>query len=104
MYAIIRSGNRQYRVREGDRIAVERLDVDEGAEITFEHVLLVDDDGAVSVGTPVVSGASVTAQVEEQGRAPKVRSLRYKNKTRQRRLRGHRQLLTRVRITAIDAG
>ena len=104
MYAIIRTGGKQYRVSEGDRIAVERLDADEGAEVRFEDVLLVERDGAVSIGTPTVDGAAVTGRVEEHFRARKLLSLKYKNKTRQRSLRGHRQHQTRVAITGIDSG
>ena len=104
MYAIIRSGGKQYHVREGDRIAIERVETAEGAELTFDDVLLVERDGAVSVGTPTVAGASVTGRVEEHVRAKKVLSLKYKNKTRQRTLRGHRQHQTHVQITTINPG
>ena len=104
MYAIIRSGNRQYRVQQGDRIAVARLPASAGEQVTFDDVLLVEEDGAVTVGAPTVPGASVSARVEAQLRAPAVLSLRYKNKTRHRRLRGNRQHLTRVEITSITTG
>ena len=104
MYAIIRSGGKQYRVRQGDRIAIERLEGEAGADVTFEDVLLVEDGGSVSVGSPTVAGASVTGRIEEQGRGKKLLWLKYKNKTRQRTLRGHRQHLTRVQITAIQPG
>ena len=104
MYAIIRSGAKQYRVCEGDRITIEHINADEGAEITFDDVLLVESDGAISVGAPTVQGAVVTARVEEHSRAPKLLSLKYKNKTRQRTLRGHRQHQTRVQITGIAPG
>ncbi len=104
MYAIIRSGSKQYTVREGDLIAIEHINADEGAEITFEDVLLVENDGALSVGAPTVQGAAVTARVEEHFRTRKVLALKYKNKTRQRRLRGHRQHQTRVQIIGITPG
>ena len=103
MYAIIRTGGKQYRVREGDHLAIERLDAEAGTEVTFTDVLLLEDDGAVSVGAPTVEGAAVTARVEAHVKAKKVLSLKYKNKTRQRTLRGHRQQQTRVQITAIKA-
>ena len=64
MFAIIRTGGKQYRVREGDEILVERLDVDEGADVTIDDVLLIDRDGSVSVGSPTVAGASVAARVD----------------------------------------
>jgi large subunit ribosomal protein L21 len=104
MYAIIRTGGKQYRVREGDRIDVERLDAETGDEITLAEVLMVEGDGDPQIGAPLVDGASVQARVEEQLRADKVLVYTYKNKTRSRRLRGHRQPLTRLEITGISAG
>ncbi len=104
MYAIIRSGGHQYRVREGDRIAIELIDGAAGDEVTFDNVLLLDNDGDVAVGAPTVEGASVTGEIEEQFQDRKVVSLKYKNKTRQRTKRGHRQRRTRVRITSIPSG
>jgi large subunit ribosomal protein L21 len=103
MYAIIRTGGKQYRVREGDQIEVERLDADEGAEVTLPEVLLVHGDGDPDLGDPLVAGAVVKARVEAQARRPKVRIYNYKNKTRQRRLKGHRQPVTRLTITSIGA-
>ena len=89
---------------EGDRIAIERLDAPEGAEVQFEDVLLVADGDDVTVGDPTVEGASVAARVDEHARDKKVTVFKYKNKTRRRVLRGHRQQLTRVTITGISAG
>lgn len=103
MYAIIRSGGKQYRVREGDRIAVERLTVDEGAEVTIDDVLAVGDGDSATIGTPTVGGASITARVEGHKLAPKVTSFRYKNKTHSGKRRGHRQQQTELVITAITA-
>src|SRR5690606_33650047 len=103
-YAIIRTGGKQYRVREGDQIEVERLDADEGAEVTLSEVLLVQGGGGdPAVGTPLVDGAAVKARVDVQARQPKVRVYNFKNKTRQRRLKGHRQPVTRLTITSITA-
>lgn len=104
MYAIIRAGGKQYRVSEGDIIDVDRMDAAEGDSVTLDEVLLVDQDGAVTVGNPLVGGASVAATVEAQRRAAKVPVYRYKNKTRQRRFRGHRQQLTRLRVITISGG
>jgi large subunit ribosomal protein L21 len=104
MFAIIRTGGKQYRVREGDRIAVELLPVDEGADVTFDEVLVVGDDAETKVGAPTVAGASVTARVEAHGRDKKVTFFHFKNKTRQSRKLGHRQHETRVLITGISAG
>jgi len=104
MFAIIRTGGKQYRVREGDQILVERLNAAEGADLTIDDVLLIDRDGTVSVGSPTVAGASVAARVSEHVRADKVLVFKYKNKTRRRQLRGHRQPQTRLTITSISAG
>lgn len=104
MYAIIRTGGKQYRVRAGDRIAVERLTADEGAEITLDDVLAVGDEQGTTIGTPTVAGASITARVEAQRLGPKVTSFRFKNKTHSGRRRGHRQQQTELVITAINAG
>lgn len=104
MFAIIRTGGKQYRVRQGDEILVERLDAPEGSSVTIEDVLLVDRDGAVRVGSPTVAGASVAATVKDHPRDDKVLVFKYKNKTRRRQLRGHRHQRTRLAITAINAG
>ena len=103
MYAIIRSGGKQYRVREGDQILVERLDAPDGSELALE-VLLVEHDGAVAVGDPTVAGAAVAARVDGQVSGKKVLVFKYKNKTRRRQLRGHRQAHTRLTITSITGG
>ena len=104
MFAIIRTGGKQYRVREGDRIAVELLTVEAGADITFDDVLVVGDEAETKVGSPTVTGASVSARVQAHGRDKKVTFFHYKNKTRQSRKLGHRQHETRVLITGISAG
>jgi large subunit ribosomal protein L21 len=103
MYAIVRTGGKQYRVREGDEILVERLDADEGSDIALD-VLLIERDGAISVGAPTVAGASVAARVVGAARARKVTSFKYKNKTRRRQTIGHRQEQTRLAITSISGG
>ena len=104
MYAIIRTGGKQFRVSAGDHIAVERLDAAEGAEITLDDVLLVGGDDGVAVGNPTIEGASVAARVDEHFRDRKVTVFKYKNKTRRRVLRGHRQHRTRLTITGITSG
>jgi large subunit ribosomal protein L21 len=101
-YAIIETGGKQYRVAVGDRLTIEKLPVDSGADVTFDRVLMVAGAGAPRVGTPLVSGASVQARVEEQFRGPKIVVFKYKPKKRYRRRTGHRQALTRVAITAIN--
>ena len=100
MYAIVRTGGKQYRVREGDSILVERLDVEDGAAVNLE-VLLLEQDGTVTVGAPTVAGASVAATVSGAERTRKVISFKYKNKTRRRQTIGHRHHVTRLQITSI---
>ena len=102
-YAIIETGGKQYRVAVGDRLSIEKLSVEPGSGITFDRVLMVGGDGSPRVGTPVVAGATVQAEVEQQFRGPKIVVFKYKPKKRYRRRTGHRQALTRVAITAINA-
>ena len=102
-YAIVETGGKQYRVSVGDTISVERLDGDEGADITLDRVLLLGGDGTPRVGTPVVAGATVSARIDEQFRGEKITIFKYKPKKRYRRRMGHRQSLTRLEITAINA-
>ena len=100
-YAVIQTGGKQYRVKSGDVIDVEKLDEEVGSRIDLTSVLLVGEDDGVSVGTPIVDGAKVTAEVAEQFRGPKIIVYKYKAKTRYRRKNGHRQSYTRLRIRHI---
>src|SRR3954449_10794156 len=102
-YAIIETGGKQYRVAVGDRLAIEKLPSDAGSDFIFDRVLMLGGDGSSRVGTPVIAGASVSATIEEQYRGPKIVVFKYKPKKRYRRRTGHRQALTRVAITAINA-
>ncbi len=103
MYAIIRTGGRQYRAEVGETIDVERLPHDEGQTIEIEEVLLVaSEDGDLVVGQPLVDGASVTATVVSQYRDKKILVWKYKPKKRYRRRRGHRRYYTRLQIEAIN--
>ncbi|HEY7030999.1 MAG TPA: 50S ribosomal protein L21 [Thermomicrobiales bacterium] len=102
-YAIIETGGKQYRVSVGDRIAVERLAAQDGEEITIDRVLLVGGDGQTRVGTPVVAGASVIATVDDHFRGEKIVVFKYKPKKRYRRRIGHRQALSHLTISAINA-
>ena len=95
MYAIIRTGGKQYRVSEGDVLEVEKLNVQEGDEVVFDDVLTVVSDGDVKVGKPTVEGA--------QGKADKIFVFKYKAKSNYRKRQGHRQPFTRVEITSIEA-
>lgn len=101
MFAIIATGGKQYRVVPGMSLAVERLALEPGATIEFDRVLLLADDEDVRVGNPTVDGATVRAHVLEQGRARKITVFKYKAKSNYRRKTGHRQALTRLRITEI---
>jgi large subunit ribosomal protein L21 len=87
----------------GDVLSVEKLDSEPGADVTFGRVLLVGGDGSTRVGTPLVEGATVAATVQEQYRGEKLVIFKYKPKKRYRRKTGHRQYLTRLAITAINA-
>src|SRR4051794_10564648 len=103
MYAIVETGGKQYRVKPGDTIAVERLSGEPGEEFELGRVLLVagNGDSSTRVGSPAVAGAVVRAEVVEHGRGEKIIVFRYKSKVRYRRKTGHRQSLTRLRITDI---
>lgn len=104
VYAVIRTGGKQYRVSPGQRLKVERLDGAAGDRVTFDDVLLVQGGGDVAVGSPTVASASVSGEIVEQGRGRKIHVFKYKNKTRYRRLRGHRQLHTAVRVDEVSLG
>ena len=104
MYAVIRTGGKQYRVSEGDKLDVESLDAAPGDKIEFPEVLLVRDGDTLEVGTPLVEGAKVTATVLEHGRGEKIRIVKFKRRKQYRRQMGHRQNFTRVEITGIARG
>jgi len=104
MYAVFVSGGKQYRVREGDTLRVERLSVEEGGTVEFDRVLLVGEGAGATVGAPYVSGGKVSATVEAHGRAPKIKVVKFKRRTGYRRNHGHRQDFTRLRITGIAGG
>lgn len=101
MYAVIRTGGKQYRVCEGDVIDVEKLAGDIGAEVSLEHVLMIADGDDVEIGSPLVAGASVKAKVVDQHRADKIKVVKFKRRKHYRRTQGHRQHLTRLEITGV---
>ena len=103
MYAVVTTGGKQYRVEAGSELIVERLGADAGASITFDRVLLVGDGDAVTVGTPTVDGATVSATVLGEALGPKLAVFKFKQKVKYRRMAGHRQHLVRVRIDEISA-
>ncbi len=103
MYAIIKTGGKQYRVSEGDSIFVEKLEAAEGEVVTFDQVLTVAKEDALVIGKPFVEGAKVTAKVEKQGKARKILVFKYKAKANYRKRQGHRQPFTKVVIEKIEA-
>ena len=104
MYAIIETGGKQYRVASGQRLQVERLDAEAGGEVVFDKVLAVADEADTRFGAPYLAGATVTAEVIGDGKAKKVLIFRQKERKGMRRLRGHRQPYTDVRIKEIKIG
>ncbi len=103
MYAVIKTGGKQYRVQEGDTVFVEKLNAEVGSTVAFEDVLLVSADGDVKIGKPVVEGAKVSGTVVENGKGKKVIIFKYKSKKDYRKKQGHRQPYTKVKINAIEA-
>jgi large subunit ribosomal protein L21 len=102
MYAVIKTGGKQYRVAKDDVLTIEKLEAEPGSTVEFSEVLMVGEGESVKVGKPTVSGAKVTAELVEQTRGPKVISFRKRRRKNSRRKRGHRQDLTTVRITGIS--
>jgi len=103
MFAVIETGGKQYLVEAGKTLRIEKLDAEAGAEVVFDRVLLLsDEDGKnVQIGTPYLEGVQVIATVEEQGRSKKVRVVKYKRKVRYKRVIGHRQHFTKVKIAKV---
>ena len=102
MNAVIKTGGKQYRVSEGDKLNVETLSGEPGDELELGEVLMIHDGDSVEVGKPVVEGAKVTAKVIEHGRGDKVKIIKFKRRKHYRRQMGHRQNYTRVEITGIS--
>lgn len=103
MYAVIRTGGKQYRVAQKDVVRVERVSAEVGNEVDLDEVLMLGDGTSTTVGTPLIEGARVTAQVIDQIRAPKITVFKKKRRKNHRRTKGHRQALTVLRITEIVA-
>ena len=102
MYAIIKTGGKQYRVQVGDSIYVEKLNLEDGAAITFDTVLFSDESDDVRVGTPVLDGVKVEGKIVRQTKGKKVIVFKFKSKKNYRKKQGHRQPYTQVEITAIN--
>jgi len=104
MYAVIKTGGKQYRVSEGDTLKVEKLVADEGASVELDKVLMVADGDDVTVGTPFLEGGKVTATVRGHGRAKKVTIIKFRRRKHYMKRQGHRQWFTELEITGISAG
>ena len=103
MYAIIKTGGKQYKVQQGDTIFVEKLLAEDGATVTFSEVLAVGNEDGLKVGAPFVNGATVEASVSKSGKGKKIIIFKYKPKKGYRRKQGHRQPYTKIEITKINA-
>ncbi|MBX9894687.1 MULTISPECIES: 50S ribosomal protein L21 [unclassified Nitrosomonas] len=103
MYAVIKTGGKQYRIQVGEKLKVEQLDVENGSELMIDQVLMVADGDKVTVGTPLVSGAKVSATVLGQGRHDKIRIFKMRRRKHYQRHQGHRQNYTEIQITGISA-
>ncbi|MGM0378466.1 MAG: 50S ribosomal protein L21 [Bacillota bacterium] len=102
MYAVIKTGGKQYRVQEGDELFIEKLDVNAGDSVDFDEVLVVSNDDEFKVGNPFVKEANVNASVIENGKGPKVIVYKYKNKEGYRKKQGHRQPYTKIKVESIS--
>ena len=103
MYAIVATGGKQYRVKEGEKLRVEKLSADAGDKVVLDQVLLVGEGEDVKVGAPFLKGAKVTATVTENGRGDKVKIVKFRRRKHSRRTMGHRQSYTEIEITGIKA-
>lgn len=103
MYAIVKSGGKQYKVAEGDTLRVEKLDTEEGKKVKLTDVLMVADGDNVQVGKPFLKGATVSAKVNAHGRGPKVKIIKFRRRKHHRKQMGHRQAYTELTIEGIKA-
>jgi len=103
MYAVVKTGGKQYRVSAGQKIKVEQIPADVGAEITLDQILMVGEGESVKIGTPVVAGATVKATVLSQGRHDKIQIFKMRRRKHYQKHQGHRQNYTELRIEAISA-
>jgi large subunit ribosomal protein L21 len=103
MYAVIETGGKQYRVEQGDVLFIEKLDVNTDDVVTFDKVIILENEGKTKIGAPYVKGATVTAKVLKNGKAKKITVFTYKPKKDSKRKLGHRQPYTKVQIDAINA-
>ena len=102
MYAVIKTGGKQYRVSEGQTLKIEKIEADEGAPLHFGEVLMIADDDKITVGTPYLPDGSVTATVKSHGRNRKVKIIKFRRRKHHRKQQGHRQYFTEIQITDIN--
>ena len=104
MYAVIKTGGKQYRVEEGQTIKVEKLDAEEGAAVELDEVLLIGSGSDIKLGAPFIENGKVSAVVQSQGRGKKVQIVKFRRRKHHRKQMGHRQSYTELKITGISAG
>lgn len=102
MYAVFSTGGKQYRASEGDVVRVEKLDADKGATVEIDQVLMVGEGEDVRVGSPIVDGGKVTAEVVDHGRGDKIRIIKFRRRKHSMKQMGHRQNYTEIKITGIE--
>lgn len=104
MYAVIKTGGKQYRVSKGQTLKVEKLDAAEGSSVDIDQVLMVADGDNIKIGTPLVSGGKVTATIKAHGRGEKLEIIKFRRRKHYQKRTGHRQGFTELEITGISAG
>jgi large subunit ribosomal protein L21 len=104
MYAVIKTGGKQYRVTEGSTLKVEKLEADEGASVELDQVLMVADGDDVKIGAPYLEGGKVTATIKQHGRGRKVQIVKFRRRKHHLKRQGHRQAFTELEVTGISAG
>jgi large subunit ribosomal protein L21 len=104
MYAVVKTGGKQYRVSEGQTLKVEKIDADEGVSVELDKVLMVADGDIIKVGAPFLEGGSVSATIKSQGKGKKVHIVKFKRRKHHLKRQGHRQQFTELEITGINAG
>ena len=103
MYAVILTGGKQYKVQEGEKLEIEKLDREVGDTVDFDQVLLIEQGQEVKIGTPYLEGAKVSAEVIDQDRAKKIHIIKFKRRKHHMKQMGHRQYFTTVKVTSIQA-
>ena len=104
MYAVIKTGGKQYRVTKGQTLKVEKLDLEQGASLDLDQVLMIAEGDNVQIGTPLLEGGKVTATIKSHGRGKKIEIIKFRRRKHYRRQAGHRQSYTELEITNISAG